>query len=40
MKKLFEEPKVDVLMFAVNDVITASNEDEGYDGPALLGDCI
>ena len=35
MKKLFEEPKVDVLMFAVNDVITTSEE-----APVLLGDCI
>ena len=36
MKKLFEEPKVDVLMFAVNDVITTSEE----EAPVLLGDCI
>ena len=37
MKKLFEEPKVDVLMFAVNDVITTSEEELP---PVMTGDCI
>lgn len=28
--KLFEEPKVEIMLFAVNDVITTSEEDPGF----------
>lgn len=34
--KLFELPKVEILKFSVEDVITTSTEDP----PVLLGDCI
>ena len=37
MKKIFEEPKVEILEFAVNDVITTSVEEEP---PIMIGDCL
>ena len=35
--KFFEEPKMEVVNFAVEDVITTSVEEEV---PVLVGDCI
>ena len=33
--KFFEEPKLDVMKFAMEDVITTSEEE-----PPMIGDCI
>lgn len=37
--KLFETPELEVVKFAVTDVITTSGEDEGYEPSFGMGNC-
>ena len=40
MKTYFAEPSVEVIKFAVEDVITASADDEEETLPALMPPCL